>query len=310
MTEGTPPAEILVNSALVLRVLESQAPAWSKTAIEPFGTGWDNALFRLGDQHLVRMPRRQSADELLRHEQRILPFLQPRLNVSIPTPVVIGKPDPHFPWHWSVLPFFAATTANKSPLDRHGAMQWAEFMASLHRRYLHGVDPAAPENPYRGVDINSRRSSFDDRLKQLNRLGESIPDTLLGTWQTALALPPSPLRVWIHGDPHARNVLCGSGSLVAVIDWGDITAGDPASDLASFWMLLHDTVVRTKAIQRSLATTSFSLTPEESTALLLRARGWAVLYGATLLATGLVDHPEHAAMGRVTFQNLLQQGPG
>ncbi len=310
MTDGTPPAELLVDSTLVLRVIENQAPAWSKYAIEPFETGWDNALFRLGDQHLVRMPRRQSADEPLRHEQRILPFLQPRLKVPIPTPVVIGKPDTHFPWHWSVVPYFAASTANKSPLDRRGAIQWAEFMADLHRPYLHGVDPVSPENPYRGVDINSRRSSLDDRLNQLNRLGEPIPDPLRGAWRTALAQPPSTLQVWIHGDPHARNVLCRSGALAAVIDWGDITTGDPASDLGSFWMLIHDTVVRNEAVQRYLATTSFSLTTAESNALLLRARGWAVFYGVVLLATGLVDHAEHAAMGRATFQNLLGQGFG
>lgn len=310
MTEGTPPAELLVDSALVLRVIENQAPAWSKYAIEPFETGWDNALFRLGDEHLVRMPRRQSADEPLRHEQRILPFLQPRLNVPIPTPVVIGKPDSHFPWHWSVIPYFAASTANKSPLNRRGAIQWAEFMADLHRPYLHGVDPVSPENPYRGVDINARRSSLDDRLNQLNRLDEPIPDPLLGTWLTALAQPPSTLRVWIHGDPHVRNVLCRSGALAAVIDWGDITTGDPASDLGSFWMLINDTVVRNEAIQRYLTTTSFSLTTAESNALLLRARGWAVFYGVVLLATGLVDHAEHAAMGRATFQNLLEQGSG
>ncbi len=307
MPEGTPPAEIFVDSPLVHRLIESQAPAWSSHAIEPFETGWDNAMFRLGDQHLGRIPRRQSADALLRNEQQILPFLQPRLNIPIPTPVIIGRPDADFPWRWSVLPFFTATTASQSPLDRRGAMQWAEFMASLHRPYLKGVDPVAPENPFRGVDINARRSSLEERVTQLKRLNEPVPDALLGVWQTALAQAPSSLRVWIHGDPHARNVLTRSGALAAVIDWGDITTGDPASDLGSFWMLVHDRTVRTESIARYLAMISFSLRSAESRALLLRARGWAVLYGAALLATGLVDHAEHAAMGRATFRNLLQQ---
>ena len=164
--------------------------------------------------------------------------------------------------------------------------------------------------PGGGVDINARRSSLEERVTQLKRLGDPVPSVLLRTWQAALAQPPSSLRVWIHGDPHARNVLCRSGSLAAIIDWGDITTGDPASDLGSFWMLIHDHVVRTKSITHYLAKISFALTPAESKALLLRARGWAVLYGATLLATGLVDHAEHAAMGRATFQNLLEQDEG
>lgn len=309
MPEGTPAADILVDSALVRRVIENQAPTWSKYSIEPFETGWDNALFRLGDQNLVRMPRRQSADALLRHEQQTLPFLQSRLNVPIPVPIVAGRPDKDFPWHWSVLPFFGGSTVNKEPLDQRGGRQWADFMASLHRPYLHGVDPTAPANSYRGVNISTRRSSFEERVTQLMHLGESIPDALLGTWRTALAQPPSSLRVWLHGDPHPRNVLCRSGSLMAVIDWGDVTTGDPAGDLGSFWMLIHDAAVRKEAIARYLATNSLSLTPTESSSLLLRARGWAVFYGAMLLASGLVDHPEHAAMGRATFQNLLWSEP-
>jgi len=132
VTSGTPAAELPLDTALVHRVLESQAPAWSKLPIKPFEIGWDNAVFRLGDKHLVRMPRRQSADGLLRNEQLILPFLRQRLNVPIPVPVIFGLPGARFPWHWSLLPYFAAKTVNKQPLNRRGALAWAEFMVSLH----------------------------------------------------------------------------------------------------------------------------------------------------------------------------------
>lgn len=305
MSEGSPAAELVLDPVLVLRVLERQAPVWSGYAIRPFEAGWDNVMFRLGDQHLVRMPRRQSADAPIRHEQRALPFLQPRLSPSVPTPVFNGKPSADFPWHWSVVPFFTATTASRDPLSQHGAVQWAEFMASLHREYVPGIDPVAPENPYRGVDINTRRMSLNARLSQLEALGEPVPAALLDTWLLALAQPRSTLRVWIHGDPHGRNVLCESGTLKAVIDWGDVTTGDPASDLASFWMLIRDPVVRSEAIRHYLAVATYSLSTAESSALMLRARGWAFLYAAMLLGSGLIDHPENAAMGRATFQNLL-----
>lgn len=139
-------------------------------------------MFQLGDQHLVLIPRRRSADALLRNDQQILPFLQPRLNFPIPTPGIIGRPDADLPWLWSVLPFFTAATASQSPLDRRGAMQWAEFLASLYRPYLKGVDPVPQENPFRGVDINARRSSLEERVTPLKRLNEPVPDALLGFW--------------------------------------------------------------------------------------------------------------------------------
>ena len=38
--------------------------------------------------------------------------------------------------------------------------------------------------------------------------------------------------LWLHGDLHPSNMLTYHGRLSAVIDFGDITSGDPATDLA------------------------------------------------------------------------------
>lgn len=42
---------------------------------------------------------------------------------------------------------------------------------------------------------------------------------------------------WVHGDLHTANVIVADGAIAAIIDWGDITSGDPAVDLAIGWML-------------------------------------------------------------------------
>jgi aminoglycoside phosphotransferase (APT) family kinase protein len=36
----------------------------------------------------------------------------------------------------------------------------------------------------------------------------------------------------MHGDLHPANVLVNDGQVSGVIDFGDITAGDPAGDLS------------------------------------------------------------------------------
>jgi len=36
----------------------------------------------------------------------------------------------------------------------------------------------------------------------------------------------------------------------------------------------------------------------------LRAQGWAIFFATVLLATGLVDHPSHAAIGFNTLRRL------
>ena len=64
------------------------------------------------------------------------------------------------------------------------------------------------------------------------------PDAVRRAFDAALAARPhGGPKVWLHGDLHPDNVLVDAGRLVGVIDFGDLTGGDPATDLASAWLL-------------------------------------------------------------------------
>ena len=75
-----------------------------------------------------------------------------------------------------------------------------------------------------------------------------------------------------------------------------MASGTPATDLASVWMLFADSHARADLLS----------TYGASDALLARAKGWAILFGAVLLDTGLVDHPRHAAVGKNTLMRLAE----
>lgn len=108
-------------------------------------------------------------------------------------------------------------------------------------------------------------------------------------WQNALAAaPPDGERVWLHGDLHSRNVLVERGTISGVIDWGDLTSGDCATDLASNWMLFDDADTRAE-LQVEYR--------DVSPATWIRAKGWAVLFGLVFLETGLTDNARHAEIG-------------
>lgn len=117
---------------------------------------------------------------------------------------------------------------------------------------------------------------------------------LLNAWQRALRASPAPEARWLHGDLHARNVLVAGGAISAVIDWGDVTSGDVATDLASIWMLLADPSARRTTLER--------YAPSEGEH--CRAIGWAIFFGVVLLDTGLVDHPRHRVMGERTLARV------
>jgi aminoglycoside phosphotransferase (APT) family kinase protein len=90
-------------------------------------------------------------------------------------------------------------------------------------------------------------------------------------------------------------VLTLEGTISGVIDWGDLTSGDPAIDLACLWMLLADEAARDKA-RRAYGSSD--------RALWLRARGWAVLFGVMLLDTGLAGNARNAAMGEQVLRRI------
>src|SRR5215216_4629259 len=94
---GTPAAEFAIDSALVAGLLADQHPDLAPLPLHAIDAGWDNALFRLGDQLAVRLPRRAIAAPLIINEQTWLPRLSDQLTLPIPAPIRIGAPARGYP---------------------------------------------------------------------------------------------------------------------------------------------------------------------------------------------------------------------
>jgi aminoglycoside phosphotransferase (APT) family kinase protein len=136
------------------------------------------------------------------------------------------------------------TAADLHPPRGDQAWQLAAFFDALHVEAPTG----APHNVYRGVPLANRADAFEDRVRRLERAGIAIGPALRRLWDEALAAPIDIAPTWIHGDFHARNVLTEGGAISGIIDWGDIAAGDRATDLAAIWMLFDDPSDRRAAI--------------------------------------------------------------
>jgi aminoglycoside phosphotransferase (APT) family kinase protein len=290
---ATPAAEVEVSDDLVRRLLLDQHPDLAQLPVERLDAGWDNAMFRLGAGHAVRLPRRAVAAALIEHEQVWLPLLADRLPIAIPAPVRVGRPGNGFPWGWSIVPWLPGEPADLRPPGPGAAGPLAAFLRALHRP----APPDVPTNPFRGVALTRRRSVVEARLERLAGATSCITRPVSAAWQAALSAPAGHDACWVHGDLHARNVLVSDGAISAVVDWGDVCRGDPATDLAAVWTLLDDAAARRQAISDYGAP-----------AVWLRALGWAVSFGTVLLETGLADHPRHAQMGRDILRRI-NDGP-
>ncbi len=146
----------------------------------------------------------------------------------------------------------------------------------------------APRNPWRGVPLDARTAALHKHLQQLDGVMDRA--AVLSLWDRALRHrrgPDPPLS--LHGDLHPGNLLVSDGHLSGVIDFGDLTCGDPATDLSVLWMLPRSTRSRFEA-----------WTGEDPDALKTRARGWALALSLAYLAHSR-DDVAMASLGRRTI---------
>ncbi|MFF5029847.1 aminoglycoside phosphotransferase family protein [Streptomyces collinus] len=261
--------EIEITAELVREILREQHPDLADRPLELGARGWDNQLWRLGDDLAVRLPwATRDADELLRKEHAWLPGLAPRLPLPVPVPQRLGEPTDRFPRPWTVTTWVPGEPADRAPATRaaDAADGLAAFLTALHRPAPDG----APLGRDRGGPLADLTGHFAGGLASATELGLiPDPDAVRAVWDDAVAAPRwTGPAVWLHGDLHPANILTRDGTFCGVIDFGDLCAGDPACDLAAAWILLPDG-----------AADGFhaAYRPAPDAATLRRARGWAVL---------------------------------
>jgi aminoglycoside phosphotransferase (APT) family kinase protein len=287
-----PAEEVSVSVGLVRRLLDEQHPDLADLPVEVLANGWDNLVCRLGEEFLVRLPRRAMAAGLVAHEQRWLPELAGRLPLPVPAPVRVGQPTAQYPWSWSVVPYFPGRIAARSKPEGlwPAAAELGRFLDALHSP----APSEAPVNPFRGIPLAGRAEGV---LAGLTHVDSADRANALRVWETAAATPAwdgPPL--WLHGDLHPANILVDRGRISAVIDFGDITSGDPATDLSVAWMLFT-------AEQRAALRQAHGRTDDATWE---RARGWALALSLVFL-THSADNPLMRGIGERTFRAVLEQ---
>ncbi len=297
-----PGAEMDITPALVVSLVASQHPDLAHLPLWYAGHGWDNALFRLGTDLVVRLPRREVADALMVAEQRWLPGLRTHLGVPTSAPLRVGLPDFGYPWHWSVCRWIDGVSGLTVPRAERSpsARPLAQFVIDFQQ-------PAPPDAPVslvgRGGSLAVRDDVVRQRLASLPPLPGIPAEGLLHAWEAAIAAPVwSQEPLWLHGDLHPANVVLGPGGVLAgVVDFGDLCSGDPATDLAAAW--LHFDADGRDAFRAEVE----RLRPTDD-ATWTRARGWALSVGSAMAASS-DDAPAFLALGLSILAAVLEDGP-
>jgi len=137
-----PAAEHDVDASLVHALLREQHSDLAGLPLVDAGHGWDNSLYRLGDDLLVRLPRRRASADLIEQECRWLPELAPRLPMATPVPLRIGRPGCGYPWAWSIT-LRASVRGSSDAIDDDTWMRARGWALALGLAYLaHSRDNA------------------------------------------------------------------------------------------------------------------------------------------------------------------------
>jgi aminoglycoside phosphotransferase (APT) family kinase protein len=236
--------EIDISAGLAARLIAEQFPQWAGLPIRPVtSAGTECVLYRLGDDLVIRLPRRpgERLDALL--TQGVLARLAPLLPVPIPALMAEGQPAADYPASWGVLRWLEGDTPVEGHLAEPGllAADLAEFLRALWRVDVPKVDLADGPSAYRGGPLIDEHEFTLGAIERAYGLTDT--DAARSVWDHAMQLPPwDGPDTLIHADMMPGNVLTRDGRLAAVIDFATAGLGDPSLDLIVAWMLLPEHV--------------------------------------------------------------------
>ena len=289
----TPPAEFDITRDLVESLIAAQHPDLAHLSVHGRVEGWDNVTMRLGDELAVRLPRRMIAIDLTEREHAFLGPIADRLDVGVPAPVRVGAATEEYPYPWGIVKWFDGHSAAMEPPSPREAARLGGVLSLLHRPAPSGLSVS----PYRGLPLTERLDVMQDRLEEaadtLGRFGLSSA-TIWNEWEPLAHTPIDVDPMFVHGDLHPRNVLTRQGSIEAIIDWGDMTPGDPATDLSAVWSLF----------ERDVHESFWAAYGPASQATRQRTKAWAI-YFAVLWIADAGDVEEFSMMGRTTLLRLV-----
>ena len=287
--------EVDISADLVRRLVADQFPLLNDHPVTEFeSTGTVNAIYRLGNELYVRLPRVERRwARGLQKELKWLPVLAPGFTLQVPEPVGVGRPTAEYPFTWAIFRWIEGQTYEPGRVDdeRQMAADLAGFIAELRNKELPAIDD---ETPYGGrPPLVEQDEATRDWIAQAGDLIDG--PAVIAVWEDALNGPAwDGTYSWIHSDLAPPNLLVREGRLRAVLDFGATGLGDPATDLNPAWSIFSED---SRHVFRDL------VGADDDT--WRRSRGIAISQAVGLVPYYAVTNPALSALGKRMLREIL-----
>ena len=286
---------MLINVSLVRQLVAGQFPQWVDLPVKLVEIdGHDNRTFHLGHEMSVRMPSAKQYVAHVRIEHEWLPKLGPRLPLPVPIPLGKGVPGLGYPWPWTVNEWIQGENASIERISdlSEFAKDLANFLNTLQSINTTAAPEPGQHNFFRGGAL----SVYDSETRECIEALHDVIDVRAATsiWESALEAKWDQPPVWIHGDVAEGNLLVDGGRLCAVIDFGQLAAGDPSCDVTIAWTLFSGP-----------SREAFLTELEVDEATWVRGRGWGLWKALLRLRTHRASNLEAAARAKRVIHDIL-----
>lgn len=223
-------SDFTLGSTVATDLVRSQFPEAIEHSLQRIGEGFDNVAFLTDRGFVFRFPRRIEALKFLQNEIDYLPRLASQLDLPLPAPRHVGKPDLGYPYPFTGYHHLPGETACRAAFDPgQVAPALGRFLSRLHSLSVPSVAPSD----------DLRRADLPYRLNKIIATPTPEAERALPLMRKLSEAEPAARRAWLHGDLYPRHVLISAkGHLASILDWGDLHAGDPALDLSIAFTLL------------------------------------------------------------------------
>ncbi|WP_257230975.1 aminoglycoside phosphotransferase family protein [Streptomyces sp. UH6] len=289
--------QLMVTEEQMAVLVAAQFPRWKQLPVRACPSdGTDNALFRIGDDLVARLPLLGDDPDTARRDVRrqIEAAAKVAEAARVPTPrfVALGEPGPGYPLPWSVYHWIPGTTATAADVQDSTAFaqDLAAFVLDVRALDTEG-------RVFRGKGRGGLLGGHDDYVASCLERSRDLIDThaLAGLWARLRRTPRSEPDLWTHGDLMPGNLLTERGRLAGVIDVGQAGVADPAVDLQPAWN--HFGPAAREAFRVALGADDDAWD---------RGKGWALAQAVGCLRYYRETNPVMSDLARSTLLALLE----
>jgi len=283
--------EVDIDIDLVRKLVLTQFPQWSDLPLASVrSTGTVNAIYRLGDDLYLRMPRLPGWHRDLEKEMRWLRLLAPLVRLAVPEPVAKGDPAFGYPFVWAVYRWMEGVDYTRGAVhdEQRAATDLATFVRDLRCVDTGGAPRSRRDSALAERDVASRAA-----IKSLHDAIDTSAVTY--AWERSLRAPIwDGEPVWTHGDLLPPNLLVRNGELRSVLDFGNVGVGDPAVDVIAAWSVFGADARDTFRSDLSVDDDTWE-----------RARGFALAQALLIIPYYVESNPGFANMATRTVEEIL-----